>query len=104
MDIHYNTTGISPACLLDKFRAHIHLLKPLFFLFFFPVWLQIKSLLLEVLSTKERDKTLLPQPGHKFTPKQQPSKKGSDPQAVPRERAQPQFSGITAHSLEKAQE
>lgn len=36
MDIHYNTTGISPACLLDKFRAHIHLLKPLFFLFFFP--------------------------------------------------------------------
>lgn len=34
MDIHYNTTGISPACLLDKFRAHIHLLKPLFFLFF----------------------------------------------------------------------
>lgn len=103
MDIHYNTTGISPACLLDKFRDLIHLLKPLFFLFFL-VWLQIKSQLFEVLSTKEKDKTLLPQPGHKFTPKQQPPKKGSAPQAVPRERAQPQLSGITAHSLEKAQE
>lgn len=31
MDIYYNTTGISVACLLDKFRDLIHLLNPLFF-------------------------------------------------------------------------